>query len=615
MKDDLQAEMQAYLDNGAYDIQDEMKAYLAEENRKKNVALSEVSYPTTLESKYLQPIYDVVGPVGKGLSILEKPLSLSMGAGRSVGKLISGQENPSGPIMEELKSPFPTPAGSLTADFTEAGIGSEPILGDVLPDYIKQEFPKASGVVENISPNNVIDMAASGAYGASLPKVAKAEALASRGKAFESAKTALIRGSERDLKYVGELKSQGKLETLADKVLTDKAIRRNLNNPEKMVEYLEGIQNEITDKVTGKREKKVILPGKLDEVGSSLQENIKALSRKTKQEPILVDDIVTQITNELIEEGNKVGSGVDFSPEAIKLEINKYLKQPNTFSEFDVSGAATIDVNDLVSIKRGAADKLYEIKSVVKDMDSTSLTKSVADKLWNKANSDIEAFAERVGDYGVIKMNNEYSDYQKIRELYADKNIAAKHIPTLMEQLIPAAAVGAGVGLATGSPYMGLLAGGSYPIARSSIAGLSEKFPSAALNTRMSMVNPALESISRRSSLLTGGVMMLKLPMSAKSAMQDPEMIYSKISRDFGPQAAEMFRNARSEDEVRAIFRMLSQQNPSKFEQTKYDNIDGHIDPRSKQMAIRDIVGDKTSPAHVSADRMQLLLHEGKTDQ
>lgn len=612
MKNDLQEEMKAYLGNPENSLQDEMSAYLEEEKLKKNQALSEESYPNTIEGKYLQPVYNVAEPVGKALSILEKPVSLAMGTGRSIGKLVSGQENPGGPIMEELKSPFPTPAGSLTADFTEAGIGSSPIVGNVLPDVVRQEFPKASSVVENVSPNNLIDMAASAAYGSKVPEMAGEELAKSTKYGLENAKKALIRGSEKDLKYVGELQSSGKMDSLAQKVVSDKLIRRNLNNPEKMVEYLQGLKSEFTDPVTGKRSKNVVIPGKIDSIGAELGKKIKELSRKTSEKPISVNSFISDLTNEIVDETNKIGSGTDFSPNKIKAEISKYLKQPSQASlEFDMHGPATIDVEDLVNIKRGAADKLYDIKTVTADYDKTSLSKMIADKLWKKADKDIFDFANKSGDYSIVGLNNEYSDYQKIRELYANKDIAAKHIPTLIEQAIPAVAVGTGIGAATGSPYMGILAAGAYPAARNSVSALSEKLPATTLNTRINMINPALKAISSVNPIASS-IATVRLPMSSQAAMQNPELVYAKIEREFGPQQAEMFRQARSSDEVRAIFRMLHQQNPGIFEQTKYNNIDGYIDPAFKQKAINDIVGDKVSPAHINADKMQLLLHEGK---
>lgn len=103
-----------------------------------------------------------------------------------------------------------------------------------------------------------------------------------------------------------------------------------------------------------------------------------------------------------------------------------------------------------------------------------------------------------------------------------------------------------------------------------------------------------------------------KIPMSTEGAAMNSDMVYEKVMNEMGSKAAEMVRNTRSPEELRSVLRFLNQQNPSVFEQSKYNNIDGYIDPAFKQKAINDIVGDKVSPAHINADKMQLLLHEGK---
>ena len=125
------------------------------------------------------------------------------------------------------------------------------------------------------------------------------------------------------------------------------------------------------------------------------------------------------------------------------------------------------------------------------------------------------------------------------------------------------------------------------------------KYSSAAANVT--------SEISRKSQLNN-----FKIPMSTEGASMNSDMVYEKVMNEMGPKAAEMVKNTRSSDELRSVLRFLNQQNPGIFEQSKYNNIDGYIDPAFKQKAINDIVGDKVSPAHVNADKMQMLLHEGK---
>lgn len=610
MSKELEKEMQEFLDKD--NLQKEMEDFLKNEEGAKNNEIASEMYPQTIEGKYLQPVYDIAEPVVKGLSIIEKPLSLAIGAGRSIGKGISGQENALGPIKDELSSPFPTKSGSLTADISEAGYGNEPLLDNVLPDIIKQEFPKASSVVESITPNTVADIAVSGVYGSQLPGVSRSALAQSEVKSSDLAKKALIRGSERDIKYVGDLQRSGKLDTLANKVIQDKNIMNNLGNPDRMVEYLQGIKTEVTDNATGIRSKKTLAPGKLDIVGEKLSTAINDIDKKLSSlgQRFDTNSFTDEIVDEVMKESEKIGSGSSFDPEKIKLEVQKYTKsiKPKTLSDIDKNRRP---YSDLVTLKRGAADKVFDMKQAgFSNVDNPTFAEQVAQKIWSKADNEINKIADSVGDYNVIKMNNEFSDYQKIRELYANKDIAVKHIPTLIENLLPMGAIGLGAGLTSGSTAVGLLAAGGYPMARSAASSLSENIPSMALGLRQNAINPALRAVSRINPVTASGAMMLPIPMSTERAAQDPEMVYAKILRDFGPQQAELFKTARSVDQVRALFRTLHQQNPGSFEQSKYNSIDGYVDPAFKQQAASDIAKDKGSPA-VNADRMERLLHDG----
>lgn len=570
-----------------------------------------IKKPETLESKYLQPIYDVANPVMKGLSIIEKPLSMSIGAGRSLGKLISGQENPSGPIMEEIKGfPFPTQAGSLTADLTEAGIGTEPFASDILPQSIRDQFPKASALVEGFNPNMAAEAVATSALGASLPYAAGKKAASMAADDVGIAKKALIRGSERDLKYVGDLQSSGKLDSLANVVLSDKNIRKNINNPEKIVEYLQGVKKEVTDKITGRRERKDMVTGKLSNIGSELGSRLNVLAKKTKDSPISSNDYITSITNEIIDEMNIPGSGMDFNPSAIKRELSKYIK-PSEIDGFDDMGDF-LDLEDIVSIKRGSADKLYDMrKSVVPDTDRTSLSKIVADKLWKKADSDIFNLAEKAGDYDVIKLNNEFSDYQKIRELYANKDIAAKYIPSLLEDLVPMALVGGGTAAATGSPYMGAIAAGGYPLARGAVSGLAGTSPSRSLSMRLGAIEPSLRAVSKiptgvSSAMLTS----FQIPRNTKAILENKDIVREKIASQAGPMAASLFDQAQSEGEVGRIINELLQSNPAMFEGDRYNRFNNKIsDPMLKRAAIKDIV-NKGGSAYEQAEKTKKLINE-----
>lgn len=104
----------------------------------------------TFEDKYLQPIYNVGGPLLKGLSVMGKPLSTAGAAGRTVGNLLVGQDDPAAPLKAEWESfPFPSAEGNPLAGLeTIDGMG-DPLIQS--PDSLKENAPKLASFVEQSS--------------------------------------------------------------------------------------------------------------------------------------------------------------------------------------------------------------------------------------------------------------------------------------------------------------------------------------------------------------------------------------------------------------------------------------------------------------------------------
>jgi hypothetical protein len=206
-----------------------------------------------------------------------------------------------------------------------------------------------------------------------------------------------------------------------------------------------------------------------------------------------------------------------------------------------------------------------------------------------------------VADYQ--SMNTKISNNINLRNLI-DKNLVGSDLDGLN---IPA-------GTATGRT--GLISTAMEGL-RQHVVPTMQESGSRAFNTQANLAGnrrytQMLGGISSMNSTAENNIRNFKIPMSTEAVSMNPDIVYQKVLKDMGPQAAEMIRNTRSKEELRSVMRLLNQQNPSMFEQTKYNNIDGHIDQEYKQKAINEIVGDKVSSAHVNADRMQLLLHEGK---
>lgn len=600
-------------------VLDEIEAF---KQNARNEMMSDVAkavYPETLEGKYLQPVYDVAEPILKGISVLEKPISLAMASGRTLGKIFSGQEDPASPIREEIQSPFPTPAGSLTADLREADIGTEPFFKGVIPENIKAQFPKASSFVENLSPVDVADVGLSAKLGYDLPGMAGAKRTKMISDDAEIAKKALIRGSQRDVKFVGELQLSGKMDSLANKVIADSALRKNLTNPEKMVEYLQGASREVTDPTTGIRKKVPFRQGKLNEVGSNLSNAIKSFDKKLESQGAKFD--VNQFTNdivdELMQESNKIGSGTSFDPQKIKAEVEKYTKalEPSSLQNIDLNRRSYVD---LVELKRGAADRVFDMKRAgFANVDNPTFAEQVAQKIWSKADKEINQIADAMQDYDVIKLNNEFSDYQKIRELYANKDIAAKYVPTLLEDLIPMAAIGAGATVATGSPYMGAIAAGGYPMARSAVASSATEFPARALNMRMGVIEPGLNMISRGNpAAMATALAAYQIPRNTDQIMQNSDMFIAKLTQQLKtPEDKVIFDEVvntmqNNPDQLSSLMPILLQKYPGIFAPDKYNRINGKVDPMMKPKAIEDVVKSKQGSALERANKAERLIND-----
>lgn len=473
----------------------------------------------TFEEQYLQPIYDVASPVLKGLSVLGKPLSLAGAAGRSAGKLISGQEDASSPLMAELGTIFPTQEGNPLAGLeTIEGMG-DPLIQS--PEFLKEDAPKlASFVEQSFTPANIaqelldkgISIAGSSAYKKSAEDLApKTKNMA---KNLIDEPLARMGGNQ----FIQELEDTGKLNFVKEKIVTDKNILKNINNPEKVIRYLTGDKIGV-DLPGGKRSVQVIREGKMADVGKRLKEEIqKSLPNKTID---MEDDLVKPVLEKLKADFDKRGSGETFSEQKVRNVIEEFTKT-NPYMEgpkktivkkemSPVGGIKSVSIlnnqeilnakkqlektmeknqatfKDLVDVKRGAADKIYELGDVRAAKDS--FKEKVINELWSQSDKIIES----AGVPEVLKLNNEYSDYANIRNIVGNKNIDQRAKVKILNDIIAGVAVGVPVGVATGSPWTGLLAGGGFSTFRSMDSGLGEKIPGMTANVMQNYVQPIAE--------------------------------------------------------------------------------------------------------------------------
>jgi len=194
----------------------------------------------SFESKYLQPIYNVAGPVVKGLSVLGKPLSLAGAVGRSTGKFISRQEDASAPIMAELSTIFPTQEGNPLADLNILEGANDPLVK--VSDEFRYEAPKMASFIEGASsPASLAQIGSDIALGStgisSMGKGAGTKAIA---KSWRNKVTDMyLNAIQRDASLANALKSSGKWNDVVDFLSENKQFVTPFNK-EKAMDLLEG---------------------------------------------------------------------------------------------------------------------------------------------------------------------------------------------------------------------------------------------------------------------------------------------------------------------------------------------------------------------------------------
>ena len=571
MSKDIDKEIEDFLKEEQLSADSEVDQFLKEEN-------------PTFEEQYLQPIYDFAAPVAKGLSILGKPVSVAGAAGRAVGKAISGQEGALDPIKVELSTVFPTPEGNPLAGLeTIDGLG-DPLIN--VSEGFKSEAPKLAAAVEGMSsPASLIeqgvDLATGSAAGFSKGKMSPRNVMSN---VANSAEESALSGVQKTMtKYgksnlVDELEEAGKMTSISNRALNDKNILKNINNPEGIKKYIVGDYTEVTTP-TGKRSRQTIKPGKLNSVGSIISEGLK----KSSLSGLKLDldtDFTAQILKEIKDDFDRLGSGETFNEGPIRKEIESFTKSmradstvPKLTRKVEVSpvgGVKSVTTNnpevmsarmknlermeknqasieDLVKIKRGVADEIFKMNDSggnrVK-MASDTTREKILNKMWQKADELFDQYAEQNGEYDLLKLNNEYSDYARIKQLLGTKNIDQKKRASLVENILGASAIGIPVGAITDNPYMGLLAGGVYPMARGAEDFITESLPGIKAKAMKNFVQPVSEMAGYAAPGIIGTSSLM--PETQPQNSRQPQSIVDIIPRGV-PLSDPMMKAAASE--------------------------------------------------------------------
>lgn len=350
------------------------------------------------------------------------------------------------------------------------------------------------------------------------------------------------------------------------------------------------------------------------------------LNGEQKQPRMIQNEAKSQAIGSAIEETQKINQQIkDLSNNPVSLVNNKELiskidrrnqltgfirdnfdpSMPNAEAYMDYIRSINEKPIGYASEIRRLGNKLMEPAipgEVSTDIGAKNLAGRSMETAARKAQEQAMAFMPTGGESTYLAQNKKISDLLNLRNLTEGGLAGAGG----RSPYIPGSAGGT-----TGWVGSAAKAWDRYvkPTAQETLSGIANqaitngvpamKYTSAAANV--------MNEFSQKSQLNN-----FKIPMNTENAAMNSDMVFKKVLNEFGPKEAEMVKNTRSPEELRSVLRFLNQQNPGIFEQSKYNNIDGYIDPAFKQKAINDIVGDNKTPAHISAEKMQVLLHEGK---
>lgn len=610
-----------------------VESYPAEKAR--NV-VAEPIYSETPEGKYLQPIYDVADPLLKAAGLVEKAfVNVPVAAGRTVGKVANSLINKINPeygepissyedipLYEELTNFGPTPAGSLTADLRE-NYPQEGFLKNTIPEDIKRSFPKATSAIEGFNPYDVADIATGISMAPAIKGGAMGSKIASEAKNLERIKTALIRSSDNS-KYIHDLNASGKLDYVVRLISEDEKLLKLLDNPKKLQDKLSGIKVSRRDPVTGASQVNTSVPGLLEKSANDIKAEISKHSGLGGPD---IEEIQANIVKRISDRVDEIGSALNekqFTVDAILNEVDTFLK-PNKLPESDnvldfmMSKKRTPE--QLVDIKRGASDRIFQAEQVPSLGDDVSLKKIVAEEIWKEMDNQINKVGEITGDYGIIKANNRYSDLATLRDIYGKKGTSQYKVPKMLENLAAGALIG-GTAMSMGtSPWQSMILGGIPTAVRAAEGGLAYSSPSYAARAGK-IAQKGYGLMSKIPTVpLALSLASYEIPRKTDQIMKERDLVLSKLAQETKtPEGQVLFDTIHdammnAPHKVAGLMKMMSDQYPQIFAQDKYQSFDGIIPPQNQKAALKDINNSSNYSNVQKSEKIKKLITEGYYDQ
>lgn len=581
--------------------------------------------PTLEEQTNTGMLYDVAEKLKYLDNIRSKAFAVTAGP---VFDLAQGKD-PSVAIKKEFESLEPQGQSSFAGRFREIFPDQKPLMDTPVQDIVQgehvkgmakqwaqKEFPRTyetlSSVVPSDIPGSALDMVTGELALKKIPQSGIVNTLDDAASVNREKGLTRVMDSNQDRAKVNtEQVNNQKIKIVGD-TLEKYGVANEIKDPEKLHNILSGEPGTEFDQFGRQRSTKG--KGLINEISDSVRSSAEYFTYKLGNVDIskMADDIVKKLSGEA---GDK-NSLVPFSDEShVKLsnDLQSRLKigQEGTSRSFQ----------DLIDMKRNAADAIYEIKNNPQTYGIQGVTDLKVNKaIWDWVDDHITNLG-KTGDNDVgqfILANSELSDLLTAKDITA----GAKTNNMLGASLAEAAMMAGGglaVGDALGHPIVGASIGGGLGAARSLSRDMGSQLPSRIANVQQAAADflrpsQGLKSLSPLTSagvvanipdmqqqmLMRRGVVEnladYEIPRTAREILANRQTVLAKIAQATNdPNIVNVLGDALNKhpDKLSAIMPSLimNPQFQNIFRANKYQTwVDGKIlDPMERQKAYNEV--------------------------
>ncbi len=581
--------------------------------------------PTLEEQTNTGMLYDVAEKLKYLDTIRSKAFAVTAGP---VFDLAQGKD-PSIAIKKEFESLEPQGQSSFAGRFREIFPDQKPLMDTPVQDIVQgehvkgmakqwaqKEFPRTyetlSSVVPSDIPGSALDMVTGELALKKIPQSGLVNTLDDAASVNRERGLTRVMDSNADRAKVNtEQINNQKIKIVGD-TLEKYGVANEIKDPEKLHNILSGEPGTEFDQFGRQRSTKG--KGLINEISDSVRSSAEYFTYKLGNVDIskMADDIVKKLSGEA---GDK-NSLVPFSDEShVKLsnDLQSRLKigQEGTSRSFQ----------DLIDMKRNAADAIYEIKNNPQTYGIQGVTDLKVNKaIWDWVDDHITNLG-KTGDNDVgqfILANSELSDLLTAKDITA----GAKTNNMLGASLAEAAMMAGGglaVGDALGHPIVGASIGGGLGAARSLSRDMGSQLPSRIANVQQAAADylrpsQGLKSLSPLTSagvvanipdmqqqmLMRRGVVEnladYEIPRTAREILANRQTVLAKIAQATNdPNIVNVLGDALNKhpDKLSAIMPSLimNPQFQNIFRANKYQTwVDGKIlDPMERQKAYNEV--------------------------